>query len=89
MDAYEPTFLEALEPALPHIAKYRIKVAVNAGASDTEKLCQVVTKMVQAKHLDLSVAWISGDEVLPQLLEAQKRGESPFENICTGENLDD
>lgn len=45
--------------------------------------------MVKEKGLDLSVAWISGDEVLPQLLEAQKRGESPFENICTGEKLDD
>jgi hypothetical protein len=89
IDAYEPTFLEALEPALPHIAKYRIKVAVNAGASDTQKLHAIVEKMVKAKGLDLSVAWISGDEVLPKLLEAQKRGESPFENICTGEKLDD
>lgn len=88
MDAYEPTFLEALEPALPAIAKYRIKVAVNAGASDTQKLHEVVTKMVKAKGFNLSVAWISGDEVLPQLLAAQKRGESPFENICTGEQLD-
>jgi hypothetical protein len=89
IDAYEPTFLEALEPALPHIAKYRIKVAVNAGASDTQKLHAVVEKMGKAKGLSLSVAWISGDEVLPKLLEAQKRGESPFENICTGEKLDD
>jgi hypothetical protein len=89
LDAYEPTFLEALEPALPHIAKCRIKVAVNAGASDTQKLHHVVTNMVQAKGLDLSVAWISGDEVLPQLLEAQKRGDSPFENICTGQSLSD
>lgn len=89
IDAYEPTFLEALEPALPYIAKYKIKVAVNAGAADTKKLHEVVTKMVKAKGLSLSVAWISGDEVLPQLLEAQKRGESPFENICTGENLSD
>ncbi|KAF2114291.1 hypothetical protein BDV96DRAFT_613486 [Lophiotrema nucula] len=89
MDAYEPTFLEALEPALPYIAKHRIKVAVNAGAADTKKLHEVVTKLVKAKGLDLSVAWISGDEVLPQLLEAQQRGDSPFENICTGEKLGD
>ncbi|KAJ4374831.1 hypothetical protein N0V83_001909 [Neocucurbitaria cava] len=89
IDAYEPTFLEALEPALPYIAKYRIKVAVNAGASDTQKLHQVVTKIIKTKGLNLSVAWISGDEVLPQLLEAQKRGESPFENICTEEKLDE
>jgi hypothetical protein len=88
-DAYELTFLEALAPALPHIAKYRIKVAVNAGASDTKKLHEVVTKMVTAQNLELSVAWISGDEVLPQLLEAQKRDESLFENICTGQQLGD
>ncbi|KAJ4317384.1 hypothetical protein N0V94_004987 [Neodidymelliopsis sp. IMI 364377] len=88
-DAYEPTFLEALGPALPHIAKHRIKVAVNAGASDTKKLHEVVTKLVRAQNLELSVAWISGDEVLPQLLEAQKRGESQFENICTGQQLGD
>lgn len=45
--------------------------------------------MVKAKGLDLSIAWISGDEVLPHLLETQKRGDSPFENICTGERLGD
>jgi hypothetical protein len=89
IDAYEPTFLEALEPALPYIARYHIKVAVNAGASDTQKLHAAVEKMVMAKGLDLSVAWVSGDEVLLKLLEAQKRGESPFENICTGQKLDD
>lgn len=49
----------------------------------------MVANLVKAKGLDLSVAWISGDEVLPQLLEAQKRGESPFENICTEANLND
>jgi hypothetical protein len=89
MEAYEPTFLEALEPALSHIAQHRIKVAVNAGASDTKKLHDVVKKLVIAKGLKLSVAWISGDEVLPQLLDAQKRDGSPFENICTEERLDD
>ncbi|KAJ4354295.1 uncharacterized protein N0V89_006029 [Didymosphaeria variabile] len=89
MEAYEPTFLEALEPALPHIAKHGIKVAVNAGASGTEKLHNMVKEMIALKGLKLSVAWISGDEVLPQLLAAQGRGESSFENICTGQRLDD
>ncbi|KAH7112800.1 hypothetical protein B0J11DRAFT_511567 [Dendryphion nanum] len=88
-DAYEPTFLEALEPALPFIAKYRIKVAVNAGASDTQKLHEVVAKMIKSKGLNLDVAWISGDEVLSQLLDARNYGESPFENLCTGEKLKD
>ncbi|KAK4544962.1 hypothetical protein LTR36_003867 [Oleoguttula mirabilis] len=86
---YEPTFLESLEPALPHIAKYRIKVAANAGASDTALLHKAVTEMVRAKGLDLKVAWISGDEVLPAVQKAQREGKCMFENICTGEKLDE
>lgn len=88
-EAYEPSFLEALEPAIPHIAKHRIKVAVNAGASDTALLHKAVTDMVKAKGLDLKVAWISGDEVLPAVQKAQREGKSKFENICTGEVLRD
>ncbi|KAK5690728.1 hypothetical protein LTR17_025853, partial [Elasticomyces elasticus] len=87
-DAYEPTFIEALEPALKDIARYGIKVAVNAGASDTALLHKVVTGMVKDKGLGLRVAWVSGDEVLPAVLKAQKEGKC-FQNICTGEELDD
>jgi hypothetical protein len=88
-EAYEATFLEALIPALPHIAKHRIKVAVNAGASDTKKLYEIVTKLVKERGLDLSCAWISGDEVLPAVLKAKEEGKSKFENVYTGEMLDE
>ncbi|KAK4992553.1 hypothetical protein LTR50_001096 [Elasticomyces elasticus] len=87
-EAFEPTFVEALEPALVDIAKHGIKVAVNAGASDTELLAQVVTKMAKEKGLNLNVAWVSGDEVLPAVKKAQEGKNSKFENICTGELLD-
>lgn len=53
--AYDLSFLEALEPALDDLAKYGIKLAVNAGVTDTESLYKVVTRMVQAKKLDLKV----------------------------------
>lgn len=56
--AYELSFLEALEPALNDLAKYGIKVAVNAGVTDTEGLYKVVTQMVQAKKLNLKVSLI-------------------------------
>jgi len=88
-EGYEPTFLESLEPALPHIAQHRIKVAVNAGASDTALLHRVVCDMVEARNLDLKVAWISGGEVLPVVKKAQREGKSKFENICTGDLLDE
>ncbi|RMY52164.1 hypothetical protein D0865_05935 [Hortaea werneckii] len=87
--AYEPTFVESLEPALADIAKHGIKLAVNAGASDTALLHKVVTDMVKAKGLQLKVAWISGDEVLPAIEQAQREGKSEFVNICTGEKLAD
>lgn len=87
--AYEPTFIEALTPALSDIAKNKIKVAVNAGASDTALLHRVVTSMVKQKGLDLKVAYVSGDEVLPDVQRARKEKRSKFENICTGELLDD
>jgi hypothetical protein len=86
---YEPTFIEALEPAIEDIAKHKIRVAVNAGASDAKLLHEVVTKLVAQKCLKLKIAYISGDEVLPAIEKAQRGGQNKFENICTGELLDD
>ena len=62
--AYDLSFLVALEPALEHLAENRVKLAVNAGVADTAGLYEVVRQMVQAKGLDLKIAWVSGDEVL-------------------------
>lgn len=56
MPAYDLSFLEALEPALGDLAKHGIKLAVNAGVCDTKGLYEVVSKMVQAKGLDLKVS---------------------------------
>lgn len=81
-------FIEALEPALEDLAKYNIKVAANAGASDTEGLYNLVTEMVKNKGLDIKVAWISGDEAMPAVNAALKSGKSKFKNIYTGEDLD-
>jgi len=89
---FEPTFLEALQPALPYLARYGIRVAVNAGASDTRRLAGVVESMVAKAGLtaELKVAWVGGDEVPLAVIEKamEERGER-FENICTGERLGD
>lgn len=85
--AFEASFLEALEPALEDLAQYKIKVAVNAGASDTEGLFKIVCNMIEKKGLKIPVAWISGDEVFPAVDAALKSGKSHFKNIYTGEKL--
>lgn len=64
--AYERTFLSSLSPALANISKHGIKVAVNAGGSDTHGLWKEVCEMVRKKGLagKVKVAWIEGDDVL-------------------------
>ncbi|KAF6823851.1 duf1446 domain-containing protein [Colletotrichum plurivorum] len=79
---FEPSFLEAVEPALTHIDARRIKVAVNAGASDTKKLHDVLVEMIRDKGLKLKVAWIEGDEVMDVVRKGLESGEG-FKNLTT------
>ena len=83
-EEFEPSFLEAFGPALPHLAAKGIKVAVNAGASDTEKLYHRVVEMVKAAGLDLMVAWVEGDEVMQTVQTALDSGKE-FRSLTTGE----
>ncbi|PGH14531.1 hypothetical protein AJ79_03024 [Helicocarpus griseus UAMH5409] len=87
--AYELSFLEALEPALDHLARYGIKVAANAGAADARGLSGIVEEMVAERKLDLKVAWISGDEVLPAIQNSLANNSSTLRNIYTGQSLAD
>ncbi|KAL2014093.1 hypothetical protein VTN00DRAFT_1618 [Thermoascus crustaceus] len=85
---YEKSFLNSIEPALSTIAKKGIKVIVDAGASDTEALCTKVQEMTAAQALSLKVAWISGDEVLPQVQAAIQGGTTTvLTDISTGRPL--
>lgn len=73
---YEKVFIESLEPALEHLARKKIKLAANAGASGTERLAKDVKAMIAKKGLDLKVAWISGDEIsIDELKRVQQGGD--------------
>ncbi|KAF2251279.1 DUF1446-domain-containing protein [Trematosphaeria pertusa] len=85
---FDPTFLENLAPALPDIARKGIKVAVNAGACDTQLLTRVVQEEVERQGLDLKVAYVEGDEVTDTVNRLIKQGEK-FPSLMTGENLED
>jgi hypothetical protein len=85
---YDPSFMATLTPALPIMAERGIKLAVNAGASDTEMLAKLVSKTANEMGLKLKVAWVEGDEVLDVVNRLLKRGEK-FENICFGGELKD
>jgi hypothetical protein len=71
-DAFEVNFLESVEPALADIARNGIKLAVNAGASDTERLYDRLVELISQKNLDLKVGWVEGDEVYDAILKCRK-----------------
>lgn len=81
--AFETNFLDSIEPCLHDIARNGIKLAVNAGASDTEKLYNEVNSRVQKQGLGLKVAWVEGDEVYETIEKCRKDGQK-FRNITTG-----
>lgn len=85
--AYETPFLEALEPALLDLAQYGIKVVTNAGASDAEGLTQAVERMIAKAGLSISVARVSGDEVLPRIQSHLATGQHGYHDIYTSESL--
>ena len=88
MGLFDPTFMDNLAPALPDIARKGIKVAVNAGASDTELLARTVEAEVNKQGLGLRVAYVEGDEVTDTVNRLIKQGE-PFPSLMTGESLKD
>ncbi|KAM0272913.1 hypothetical protein ACHAQH_008497 [Verticillium albo-atrum] len=85
---FDPTFMENLSPALPYLRSKNIKVAVNAGASDTELLAGVVEAEVKKQGLDLKVGWINGDEVTETVRRMWQDGEV-FTSLMTGKPLKD
>lgn len=82
---FEPSFLEAIEPALEHIQRRHIRIAANAGASDTRKLYETLTNIITTKQLDLKVAYVEGDEVSETVQKAIKNGDN-FRNLTTGKS---
>ncbi|KAF4998797.1 hypothetical protein FDECE_11699 [Fusarium decemcellulare] len=87
-DEFESSFLEALEPALTLLDSRKIKLVVNAGASDTEKLHQVVAEKIAAAGLSLKVAWIGGDEVFDVVKKAIGQG-NVFKSLTHGKSRGD
>lgn len=72
---FAENFMDCFEPAIDEIAKKGIKIAVNAGASDTEILAKVVKKAVNDRGYNLKVAWVEGDEVTGAVKSMLESGE--------------
>lgn len=74
--AYAKEFLQCFEPAIPKIAQNQIKLIVNAGASDTERLAHECLRIIQEQGAQLHIAWIAGDDVTSLLKSQIASGQS-------------
>lgn len=86
--AFADNFMDCFEPAIEHLARRKIKLAVNAGGSDTEILAKLCVKAIEKAGVDLKVAWISGDEVTGAVKALIQKGEG-FKSLMHGRSLDE
>ncbi|KXT17708.1 hypothetical protein AC579_9033 [Pseudocercospora musae] len=85
---FAENFMDCFEPAIASLAENGVKLAVNAGASDTEVLAKLVQQKVKEKGYDLKVAWISGDEQTDNVRKLISQGET-FESLMHGRKIQD
>lgn len=78
-------FLKQLEPELEIIADRGLKVVVNAGAFNPEGMSSKIQSIIADKNLNLSVAYIRGDNLIPRLTELVDEGQ--LQNMDTGKAL--
>ncbi|CAN5816557.1 DUF1446 domain-containing protein [soil metagenome] len=85
---YARTFLTQFRQVVTTCAERDIKIVVNAGGLNPAGMADKVRALIAEAGVDLSVAYVEGDDLMPQLDELRARG-LPFTHLDTGRTLDD
>ena len=85
---FAENFLDCFTPAIDDLARRKIKLAVNAGASDAEILAKVVKQKVNEAGHDLRVAWIEGDDATGAVKAMMQDGET-FRSLMHDKSVDE
>lgn len=85
---YAQTFLKQFEEVVGTCATRGIKIVVNAGGLNPAGLAERVREIINAAGVNLRVAHVEGDDLMPQLSDLRAAG-SPFTHLDTGEGLAD
>ena len=64
---YEPTAWDGIEQSLDTIAKKKIKLIINGGSINPSGLAKKTVSLAKEKRLNLSVAYVEGDNVLHEM----------------------
>lgn len=85
---FAENFLDCFTPAIDDLARRKIKLAVNAGASDTEVLAKLVKQKVEEAGYDLKVAWVEGDDATGAVKAMVQEGEA-FRSLMHNKSIDE
>ncbi|CAN5754262.1 DUF1446 domain-containing protein [soil metagenome] len=85
---YARTFLTQFRQVVGDCAARGIKVVVNAGGLNPAGMAERIRAIVSDAGLDLKVAHVEGDDLMPQLAALRAEG-IPFTHLDTGAALDD
>ena len=80
------TFLTQMEQVLGTCLERGIKVVSNAGGLDPAGCAAALRAVAAERALDLTIAYVEGDDLLPRIAELTDAGES-FTNLDTGETF--
>ena len=81
---YARTFLTQMEQVLGTCLERGIKVVSNAGGLDPAGCAAALRAMATERGLDVRIAYVEGDDLLPRIAELTEAGET-FTNLDTGE----
>ena len=77
---YVGTFLKQIKEVAGSCKEKNIKIISNAGGLNPKSMAKEIEKILEDQSLDMKVAYIDGDDLLPKISDLTKLGED-FTNI--------
>lgn len=87
-EGYVGTFLKQVREVLLPCNEKNIKIVSNAGGLNPSAMATAVKGIAEELAVDIKVAYIDGDDLIPRIKDLQSQGES-FSNMDTGAKLAD
>ena len=84
---YVGTFLKQIKDVAEICKKNNIKIVTNAGGLNPSSMANEIINILKEMSIDLKVAYIDGDDLMPRLEQLKDQGET-FVNIDKNTNLD-
>ena len=85
---YVGTFLKQINQVAKSCKEKNIKIVSNAGGLNPKSMANEIEKILKEQSIDMKVAYIDGDDLMPSISNLKKSGEE-FKNIDKGKKLDE